>query len=437
MSRVIVELPLDRGFCGRLVAFDDVGKLLCGPFAVAARAGDARARTAANPTRNPLLRYGDTPTGTYRVTRIVRAEAQQDLGPHGVIVLEATAGDAALAEANGRYRLFIQGGEPGPDGALRSTSGNLRLADADLAALMVALGEEKILRVDVVAHAGVPAIQPVHVDDSVEDDDPPEIPGAPSSLREMFGELSRRDALRAGAGGAAGLTALSLAVSFVSLGTPSRAETYTRMAYDEHAGTPPIVGTDEHLSDAPHDTTPNQTIQLNPGANTPEAQQIQSGQTGGGGTPPTPAPQISGGGAAVRQGNTASTGSSSGAAASSGEGASATAGAPFDSTNPGSGGSGSSAPAVSTSSSTANPTAEAPTAKQVWFQQMNDANKIADPSARNAAINKANADYTKALGAPPAATLPTNPPPPPPPATTTPPAAPTKPTTSVLDKSGN
>jgi len=267
MSRVIVELPLDRDFCGRLFAFDDMGQLLCGPFPVAARAGDVRARSAGNPARNPLLRYGDTPTGTYRVTRVAQ-----------VIVLEATAGDAALAEANGRYRLFIQGGEPGPDGALRSTSGNLRLADADLVALITALGEEKNVRVDVVAHAGVPASQAVHVDDSVQDDDPPEIPGAPSSLREMFGELSRRDALRAGAGGAAGLTALSLAVSFVSLGTTSRADVYTQMAYNEQPVAAPAPGGGETSGGEQQQQqgsgNQNQTIQLNPGANTPEAKSM-------------------------------------------------------------------------------------------------------------------------------------------------------------------
>jgi hypothetical protein len=235
MSRVIVELPLDRGYCGRLSAFDDSGRLVCGPFAVAARAGDARAQAEGNPRRNPLLRYGDTPTGSYRVTRFVRheARAQGRFGPNGVLVIEATAGDAALAEANGRYRLFIQGGAASPVGSLRSTAGNLRLANADLTVLIAALGDETNVRVDIVAHEGLTAGDAVFVDESLQDEDPPEIPGAPSVLRDLFGEVSRRDALRAGAGGAAGLTALSLAVSFVSLGTPARAEVYTRMAYNE------------------------------------------------------------------------------------------------------------------------------------------------------------------------------------------------------------
>lgn len=471
MSRIIVELPLDRNYCGRLSAFDESGRLLCGPFAVAGRAGDALAQANGNPKRNPLLRYGDTPFGSYRAVRVARDA--------GVIVMEAVSGDAALAEANGRYRLFIQGGAPAPNGALRSSAGALRVSDGDLAALIAVLGAEKNIRVDVVADEMIPSGAAVFIDDASRDEDPPEIPGTPSSVRDLFGEVSRRDALRAGAAGASGITALSLSVSFIAVGTPTPAHAYTQMAYNETAEptvappapeTPPSGGGEEtqqqpqeqqqpqqqegqsggeqqqqgmqtlspqeqnELRDAPNSGNQGQAVQLNPGANTPEAQQIQNGQTGGGGTPPTPAPQISGG-AAARQGNTASTGSSAGAAASSAEGAAGSAGAPFDNSNPGSG---SSAPAVSESSSTATPAADPSAAKRAYFQQMNDAGKIADPNARNAAINKANADYAKALSVKPADTLPTNPQPatPPPPTATTP-AKPPPTTSTVLDKSGN
>ena len=200
------------------------------------------------------------------------------------------------------------------------------------------------------------------------EDDPPPLPGSGSGVRDLFGEVSRRDALRAGAAGTAGLTALSLAVSFVALGTPTPAHAYTQMAYNDEPAAPapepeapaapeaeapaepaapeaeapaaapeaeapaaapeaeapaaapeaeapaaspqpgmaPLSAADQdELKNGPNAGSGGNAVQTNPGANTPEAQQIQSGGTGTAGTPPTPAPQISGG-AAARQGNTAS-----------------------------------------------------------------------------------------------------------------------------------
>jgi hypothetical protein len=371
MSRVIVELPFDRGYCGRLSAFDESGRLLCGPFAVAARAGDARARAEGNPKRNPLLRYGDTPTGSYRVTRLARHEprAQESFGRHGVLVIEATAGDAALAEANGRYRLFIQGGAAAPNGALRSTSGSLRLANGDLATLIAAVGEEKDVRVDVVAHEGMAPGDAVFVDDAVAEEDPPQIPGVSSGLRDLLGEVSRRDALRTGASGAVGLTALSLSVSFVSLGTPARAEVYTQMAYNEQAGGSeggtPITGDQgQPITGA--------GVQQGPADRSPPTNPIQ-------------------GGTAAQQGNNAAEQSTAGASASSPEDAAANASAPFDR----------GAPPAAVQESAPN------SAKQQYFDAMNTAGQISDPNARNAAINKANADYARATGQPAPAPLPT------------------------------
>ncbi len=401
MSRIIVELPLDRGFCGRLIAFDDLGKLLCGPFPVAARAGDARAQAEGNPSRNPMLRYGDTPTGNYRVTRIVRheADAHERFGPNGVLVLEATGGDAALAEANGRYRLFIQGGSLAANGALRSTSGSLRLRNEDLATLARLVGEEKNVRVDVIAHADMTAGGAVIVDDRVRDDDPPELPGAPAALRDMFGEVSRREALRAGAGGAAGLTALSLSVSFISLGTPTPAHAYTRMAYNDE----PTAG--GGASSATGNVPNGDRTTVGPGdERTTGGSEGGTPITGDQGQPITgagvqqgpadrqPPPNPISGGPAAQQGNNAAEESNKGANSSSPEDAAAHAGAPFDRGAP--------PPAVQESAPSS--------AKQQYFNAMNAASQISDPNARNAAINKANADYAKATGQPAPAQLPTN-----------------------------
>jgi hypothetical protein len=60
-------------------------------------------------------------------------------GPNGVIVLAPTAGDAALADANGRFYIIIQGGKLSPGRLLRPTNGSLRLADKDQKRLVRAL----------------------------------------------------------------------------------------------------------------------------------------------------------------------------------------------------------------------------------------------------------------------------------------------------------
>ena len=93
-------------------------------FEVGARADDAAAARYRNIERNPLLPYGDTPLGVYRVVGILKSgpDTEFDLesfGGHRVILLEPVSGDAALADANGRFQLLIQAGDLGPSGGLR------------------------------------------------------------------------------------------------------------------------------------------------------------------------------------------------------------------------------------------------------------------------------------------------------------------------------
>src|SRR5262249_48249442 len=97
-----------------------------------------------NPSRDPLLPYGDTPLGTYRVAHWLESGdgtqfRSDQFGPHGVVVLEPVAGDAALADASGRFQLLIQGRSPRPGNSLRTTNGSLRLADSDLEELIEVL----------------------------------------------------------------------------------------------------------------------------------------------------------------------------------------------------------------------------------------------------------------------------------------------------------
>ena len=63
MARLVIKLPRDRDRCGTLTLNDARGRRVCGPFAVAGRSSDFLAAANGNPGRNPLLRFGDTPTG--------------------------------------------------------------------------------------------------------------------------------------------------------------------------------------------------------------------------------------------------------------------------------------------------------------------------------------------------------------------------------------
>ena len=134
---LLIELPANRDYTGTLSLLNESGKIILGPFAVAGRSGDQLAAEHGNPSRATTLPYGDTALGTYRVAAISATGSgtryRRDLfGAHGAIVLHAKDGDAALAEANGRFEILIHGGPLSPYGTLRATSGHLRIADNDL-----------------------------------------------------------------------------------------------------------------------------------------------------------------------------------------------------------------------------------------------------------------------------------------------------------------
>lgn len=144
MSRLVVELPGDRSRCGRIELLGDQGETICGPFAVAGRSSSVLAARSDNRTRFSLLPYGDTPTGNF----VIRARVptgkgtpfpSDEFGSAGALVLEGITGDAALADANGRFSFLLQGGNLSADGRLRSTAGSLRMANADLRALLRAV----------------------------------------------------------------------------------------------------------------------------------------------------------------------------------------------------------------------------------------------------------------------------------------------------------
>jgi len=143
-----VLLPRNRNHLGWIrVELDGVPKA---EFRVLARGSTTvNKQPTGNPTRNPLLFAGDTPTGNYVSPGVVSTGdwEQRSYGPWGAIQLKAVSGDALLAERLGRTGLLIHGGDPGIAarfGGYRSTLGCLRLSNIDmksLAGMLFAAGE--------------------------------------------------------------------------------------------------------------------------------------------------------------------------------------------------------------------------------------------------------------------------------------------------------
>ena len=213
LSSLSVRLPRDRDRCGTLCLYDARGRRLCGPFAVAGRASDVLAAANGNALRNPLLRFGDTPTGSYRVHQILNSgratqfDAAQ-FGPHGIVALEGVSGDAALAEANGRFHVLIVGGKRSGDGSLRSTAGSLRLSDDHQKILVTALRKLRDVTCEVEEDLSLKSRQRVFVDPDCQDHDPQNLHlrRGPTATRSINRELLL--------GGAAGAM---MSVAFVAL----------------------------------------------------------------------------------------------------------------------------------------------------------------------------------------------------------------------------
>jgi hypothetical protein len=220
MSYLSVKLPRDRDRCGTLTLYDGRARRICGPFAVAGRASDTLAAANGNTLRNPLLRFGDTPSGSYRVREILGSgrgtlfDAAQ-FGPHGIVALEGVSGDAALAEANGRFHILIVGGKRSSEGNLRSTAGSLRLSDEHQKALIAALRELHDVSCDVDEDPSIKSRQRVFIDPACQHQDPHNlhVKRASTASRSINRELLL--------GGAAGAM---MSVAFVALpSTPARA----------------------------------------------------------------------------------------------------------------------------------------------------------------------------------------------------------------------
>lgn len=219
MSFLSVRLPRDRDRCGALTLYDARGRKICGPFAVAGRASDVLAAANGNVRRDPRLRFGDTPTGAYRIREVLGTGKgtpfdRAQFGPHGIVVLEGVSGDAALAEANGRFHILIVGGKRSGDGRLRSTAGSLRLSDDHQMSLIAALRKLRDVRCEVEEDPSIKSGQRILVDAASQDQDP-------QSLHGRRGATATRSINRELLSGAAGAM---MSVAFVALpSTPARA----------------------------------------------------------------------------------------------------------------------------------------------------------------------------------------------------------------------
>lgn len=140
MYRLCISLPVNRDYEGDIWLESQDGGVILGPLSVSGRVADTIAAEHKNAMRNPLLPYGDPPTGTYKITGFREtgeaSKLRNDLyGQLGAIVLLPWSGDAALADAVGRFEILIHGGAPGVNGSLRMGSGHFRVSDSTMAAL--------------------------------------------------------------------------------------------------------------------------------------------------------------------------------------------------------------------------------------------------------------------------------------------------------------
>lgn len=93
---------------------------------------------ALNPKHDPLRKYGDTPTGVYRA-RVIPPKIEKNFGLSPRIDLfKAIAGQALIAEKNGRDQLQVHA-QGSPDRGLIPTHGCLRTFDKDQRKLINAL----------------------------------------------------------------------------------------------------------------------------------------------------------------------------------------------------------------------------------------------------------------------------------------------------------
>ena len=275
MHQIIIRLPANRDYVGTLKLEDAKGKLLAGPFAVCGRARDELARANGNPGRIAILPFGDMPLGEYQIVQIIKSGPgtlynSDEFGSAGLVFLQPRHGEAVLADANGRFVFFIQGGALARNGALRPTEdGSLRLSNRDQRRFIRALGRvgaeacrcivtssgSARHRVSLAANSGRAA----HVAPA-RDGAAPSWPLTAGAAAAGLAETSRRSWLR---------TMLIAAGAFASVSSLLRF--FPQTAFGEEGGTdystiqnPPPVTVPETTEENPPPVTVPETTEENP-----------------------------------------------------------------------------------------------------------------------------------------------------------------------------
>lgn len=140
-----VALLSNRAKLGTYSIVDDSGAVRFGPVACLGLADQTMATLHHNAKRNPLLPFGDTPLGLYRVTIIPASTNTRSYGPNRRLMLTPFSGQCVVAEDAQHLRggILNHGGDPNTAYAfwdsLRPTEGCVRLSNENMAAALAVL----------------------------------------------------------------------------------------------------------------------------------------------------------------------------------------------------------------------------------------------------------------------------------------------------------
>lgn len=154
---ILVMLPSNRTSPGTLLFTSPDGTRT--PFACYGKSDNAAAAAHGNPERNPLMPFGDIPTGRYTGQETIAGTPARTYGPHRRILLIGIEGDAKIAFSTtgkdgvkkpARWGIMIHGGEPAKTGGFRPTHGCLRVSDETMKILVDAIADDGTIDVEII-----------------------------------------------------------------------------------------------------------------------------------------------------------------------------------------------------------------------------------------------------------------------------------------------
>ena len=140
MKRILAFLPKQRATPGLMHLFDHDGVLLH-TCPCLGKADNDRALNEGNPDRDPILPYGDTPSGDFKPCKVERFDPPHARIGWSWIPLYGASGDAMRAMI-GRTGLGIHAGKG--DDRLVPTYGCVRIRDRDMMILAREIGTDAV-----------------------------------------------------------------------------------------------------------------------------------------------------------------------------------------------------------------------------------------------------------------------------------------------------